>query len=204
MAGWNADMQLACAPALHHTAPRALAKAVSWGKVIPVSCPRTSQLHSLLCPQSMECLLQLSDHRSFLTAEGTVLFLGCFPAACCCLQPQCSTTAPKALDTQTVPVTHQIPNKTATLPPHKAFLFSFFFFLRQSITPNYNVLFLALVQICVSPIMSPSGIDKSFTSPSGLLCQMRNCYIFTRKQLLMFNFLHKMLWKWRCNTPSSC
>lgn len=137
--------------------------------------------------------------------RNSVLFLGCFPAACCCLQPQCSTTAPKALDTQTVPVTHQIPNKTATLPPHKAFLFSFFFFfLRQSITPNYNVLFLALVQICVSPIMSPSGIDKSFTSPSGLLCQMRNCYIFTCKQLLMFNFLHKMLWKWRCNTPSSC
>lgn len=199
-------MQLACAPALHHTAPRALAKAVSWGKVIPVSCPRTSQLHSLLCPQSMECLLQLSDHRSFLTAEGTL-----FCSRDAFLQPAAASSlnAAPQLQRRWTPKLCQWPIKYLTRQLHfhhikPFYLVFFFFFLRQSITPNYNVLFLALVQICVSPIMSPSGIDKSFTSPSGLLCQMRNCYIFTRKQLLMFNFLHKMLWKWRCNTPSSC
>lgn len=129
-AGWNVDMQFACAPGPHHIASTALAKVVSWRrrKLTPVSHSRASQLHNPLCPQCIGCLLQLSDHWSSLTAEELwVLLLGSLPAALCCLQPHCSTTAPWAQDTQAVSVIHLMPNKMTTFPLHKTFIYIFFF-----------------------------------------------------------------------------
>lgn len=129
-AGWNVDMQFACAPGPHHITSTALAKVVSWRrrKLAPVSHSRASQLHNPLCPQCTGCLLQLSDHWSSLTAEELwVLLLGSLPAALCCLQPHCSTTAPWAQDTQAVSVIHLMPNKMTTFPLHQTFIFIFFF-----------------------------------------------------------------------------